>query len=74
MNIKHYHKVINDHLNDETTYKIVELNCYAKVIKAMAKMLDKYKANLRKKEKEYLITFSNDTSNFSDLGKIQKSK
>lgn len=66
--------MINDHLNDETNYKIVELNCYAKVIKAMAKMLDKYKANLRKKEKEYLITFSNNTSNFSDLGKIQKSK
>ena len=27
MNTKHYLKMISDHLNDETTYKMVELNC-----------------------------------------------
>ena len=27
MNTKHYLKMISDHLNDETTYKMVESNC-----------------------------------------------
>ena len=49
--------MISDHLNDETTYKLIELICDAKVIKAIAKIIEKYKANLTTKEKEYLINF-----------------
>ena len=74
MNIKHYLKLINDHFNDEKAYKIVESNCNVKVLKTMAKMLDKYKVHLTKKRKKYLISFSNNTSNFSGLNKIQKFK
>ena len=33
MNTTHYLKMISDHLNDETTYKTVEANCDAKVMK-----------------------------------------
>ena len=51
MNTKHYLKMISDHLNDETTYKIGEANCDAKVIKGITKIIEKYKDNLTKKEK-----------------------
>ena len=51
MNTKHYLKMISDHLNDETTYKMVEANCDAKVMKGIAKIIEKYKDNLTKKEK-----------------------
>ena len=43
--------MISDHLNDETTYKIGEANCDAKVIKGIPKIIEKYKDNLTKKEK-----------------------
>ena len=74
MNTEHYLKMISDHLNDETSHKMVEANCYAKVMKGIAKIIEKYKDNLTKKEKEYLTNFSNNTSNFQDLLKIHKSK
>ena len=57
MNIKHYLKLIHDHFNDEKAYKIVESNCNVKVLKTMAKMLDKYKANLTKKKKKISCKF-----------------
>ena len=50
MKTKHYLKMISDHLNDETTIKMVELNCDAKVMKGIAKIIEKYKDNLTKKE------------------------
>ena len=62
MNTKHYLKMISDHLNDETTYKMVEANCDAKVMKGIAKIIEKYKDNLTKKEKEYLTSFPYTTS------------
>ena len=31
-----------DHLNDKTTYKMVEMNCDAKVMKGVAKIIVKY--------------------------------
>ena len=49
MNTKHYLKI-----NDETTYKMVESNCDAKVMKVTAKVIEKYKDNLTKKEKNIL--------------------
>ena len=58
INTKHHLKMIRDHLNDETTYEIVEANCQAKVMKGIANIIEKYKDNLVKKEKEYLTRFS----------------
>ena len=66
--------MISDHFNDKTTYKMVESNCDAKVMKGIAKIIEKYKDNLTKKEEEYLINFSYKTSNFYGLPKIHKSK
>ena len=74
MNTKHYLKMISDHLNDETTYKMVEANCDAKVMKGIAKIIEKYKYNLTKKKKVYLTRFSYNRSNFYGLPKIHKSK
>ena len=42
INTKHYLKMIVDHLNDKTTYKMVEMNCDAKVMKGVAKIIVKY--------------------------------
>ena len=49
---------------------MVETNCDAKVMKRIAKITDKYKYNLTKKEKDYLTSFSYNTSNFYGLPKI----
>ena len=51
-----------------------ETNCDAKVMKWIAKSIKKYKDNLIKKEKEYLTSFSYNTSNFYGLPNIRKSK
>ena len=51
MNSKHYLKMIIYHLNDEATYKMVEANCDAKVMKGIAKTIEKYKDDLTKNEK-----------------------
>ena len=53
---------------------MIESNCDVKVIKEVAKNIEKYKDNLTKKKKEYLISFSCNASNFSGLPKIQKFK
>ena len=42
INTKHYLKMKIDHLNDKTTYKMVEMNCDAKVMKGVAKIIVKY--------------------------------
>ena len=74
MNTKHHLKMISDHLNDQTAYKMVEANCDAKVMKRITKIIEKYKDNLIKKEKEYLTSFSYNASNFYGLPKVHKSK
>ena len=76
MTTKDYLKMVSDHLNDETTYKMIESNCDTdtKVMKGITKIIEKYKDNLTKKEKEYLISFSYNTSYFYGLPKIHKSK
>ena len=74
MNTKHYLKMISDNLNDETIYKMVEANYNAKVMKRIASIIEKYKDNLTKKEKEYLTSFSYNTSNFYGLPKLHKTK
>ena len=40
-----------DHLNDETTYKMVEANGNAKVVKGIAKIIEKYKKIIYQKRK-----------------------
>ena len=66
--------MISDHLNDQTAYKMVEANFDAKVMKAITKIIEKYKDNLIKKEKEYLTSFSYNASNFYGFPKVHKSK
>ena len=51
MNSKHYLKMIIYHLNDKATYKMVEAICDAKVMKGIAKTIEKYKDDLTKNEK-----------------------
>ena len=46
--------MISDQLNDETTYEMVEANCNAKVMKEIAKIIEKYKDDLTKMEKNIL--------------------
>ena len=65
--VKHYLKIISDHLNDETTYKMVESNCDARVMKGIAKIIGKCKDNFTNKENEYLISFPYNTSKLCDL-------
>ena len=48
MNAKYNLKMTSDHLNDETRF---EANCDAKVMEGIAKIIEKYKDNLTKKEK-----------------------
>ena len=55
MNTKHYLKMISDHLNDKTTYKMVESNCDSKVMKGIAKIIEKYKDNLTEGEKKNIF-------------------
>ena len=54
MNTKLYLKMINDHLNDETTFKMVESNCDAKVMIGIARILEKDKGILTQKENNIL--------------------
>ena len=53
---------------------MVEVDCNTKVMKGIAEIIEKYKDNLTKTEKEYLTSFSYYTSNFYGLPKIHKSK
>ena len=47
------------------------MNCDIKVMKEIAKIIEKYKDNLTKKEKEYRISFSYNTSNSYGLPKVR---
>ena len=51
MNTKHCLKMMIDHLNDETTYKMVEANGNAKVVKGITKIIEKYKKIIYQKRK-----------------------
>ena len=53
---------------------MVESNFDSKVMKGKAKIIEKYKDNLTKREKEYLLSFSYNKSNFYSLPKIHKFK
>ena len=44
----------SDHLKDETTYKMVEANFDAEVVKGVAKIIDKFKGKLTKMKKNIL--------------------
>ena len=66
--------MINDFLNNKTTNKKVDSHYDKKVIKEIAKLFEKYENCLTKKENEYLINFSFNTSNFYGLPKMYWSK
>ena len=54
---------------------MVESNCGAKIMKGIAKVIEKYKDDLTTTiTKEYLISFLYNTSIFYGLPKIHKSK
>ena len=54
---------------------MVESNCDAKAMKVIAKIIEKYIVdNLTKREEEYPLSFSYNTSKFYGLPKIHKSK
>ena len=53
---------------------MVKLYFGARIVKKIAKIFEKYKHNITKKEKEYFINFSSNISNVYGLPKIQKSK
>ena len=55
MNTKYYLKMISDHLNDKTIYKMVESNCDVKVMKGIARIIEKYEDNLTKRELTQVI-------------------
>ena len=48
--------MITDHLNDKTTYNMTESSCDAKVMKGIAKIIEKYKDNLTRKKKNILYS------------------
>ena len=47
-------EMISNYLSDKATYKMFEQNCDAKVMKGIAKILEKYKNNLTKRKKNML--------------------
>ena len=53
---------------------MVESNCDSNIMKEIGKIIEKYKGNLTKREKEYFLSFSYNISNFYGLPKIHKSK
>ena len=44
--------MISHHLNDELTYKMLEANCVAKVMKVIPKIIEKCKDNFNKKKEK----------------------
>ena len=74
MNKTHYIKMINEHLNDNNTYKKTNEGCDQKVRKALISLTKKYEDILSKQESSYLTNFKFQTSNFYGLPKIHKSK
>ena len=61
MNTKHYLKMISHHLNDKLTYKMLEANCDAKVMKVIPKIIEKFKDNFNKKKKNNILPVSHVT-------------
>ena len=68
------HLILNSHLNDSETYKIIESNSDEKVIENHRKHVEKYRSCLTDKEYNYLSKYERQSSNFYVLPKIHKSK
>ena len=73
-NAKHFIKMLSDNSNNEKTWNMFELNCDAKVMKGIAKILKKCKDNLTTTTTKSLTSFSYNLSNFYGLNKINKFK
>ena len=46
---------------------MIESNYDSKVMKGIAKIIEKYKDDLTKRQKEYILSFSYNASNFHSL-------
>ena len=53
--------MISHHLNDKLTYKMLEANCDAKVMKVIPKIIEKCKDNFNKKKKNNILPVSHVT-------------
>lgn len=75
MNIKHYFKMINNYLNDKTTYKKkLARTVMPKWWKEEQKLLRNTKVIEQEKETEYHINFSYNTNILYSLFKNHKAK
>ena len=66
--------VMEGHLNNATTYAIVEDNEDVKVFRKLGKLIKKYENCLTRKESKYISDFAWQSSNLYVLPKIHKSK
>ena len=67
------HFVLNGHLSN-TVYKPIPSNTDQKVFQNLHKLVDKYSSNLTKKEKEYVLNYTWETSEFCCTIKTHKWK
>ena len=74
LSTEHYKTMIMQHLDDASTYKILDLNIDMKIHKKLKKLLPKYNKCFTESEQKFLNEKSFETSNFYDLPKIHKSK
>ena len=73
MNKDFYQKIMEEHLNDLTTYKEIELKEVPQIEKKIEKLVDKFKEELTDKERDYLKNYNTKMSNIYGLPKIHKS-
>ena len=66
--------MIMQHLDDASTYKILDLNIDMKIHENLKKLLHRYNKCFTESEQKFLNEKSFETSNFYGLPKIHKSK
>ena len=74
MEREYYREKIQEMLNNETNFQLLEGNRDTKIIAKIKKLCEKYENQLTKKEMDYLVDFDAKTSNFYGLPKIHKSE
>ena len=65
--------MVYNQLSTGVTYKRTDRSCDKTVFNKMSELVKKYKSDLTKKEIDYLINFTCQTSNFYGLPKVHKS-
>ena len=74
LSTEHYKTIIMQHLDDASTYKILDLNIDMKIRKNFKKLLHKYNKCFTESEQKFLNEKSFKTSNFYGIPKIHKSQ